>query len=329
MMQAGFLKNDELPALDSFILLQKQKNRVFRHHGNEKLFFSDLLTWEIKKILHENDASAVGLKKDRELIGFCLVKKAELESRVFGKEIYAITHLMSDGDYCQSLENNLKLLTFLITDSGMKTDMLSCRVDSDDYSAIHALEKLSFFLVDGLNTYSYEMKNFSGNPGKHGYATRLYQEDDLEKLKEIARVSFSLDRFHNDQNIPKTQSDTLYEKFFENATKGIGADKVVVAVDNGTPIGFNTLEVQNRLMAGFGIRYGSFILTSVDSHYRDRGVYSSLILSSLQYLEKTSDIVDVRMHFNNYPVHRVLSRLGFTISKAQLTFHRWNKKVTQ
>ena len=322
MRKIGIIKEDELPALYSFICTIHQKKLAFPPNFDNFLL-SDLLFLEIKKIRSENNGYVIGLKSNNNIICFCVIKNAEVESFVFGKEIYSLTHIISSGNYHESLENKLALLSFLTLKFDQKIDMISCRVDYDDISTIHALEKQSYLLVDGLNTYSCEMKNFSNGKNQLGFPTRLYQENDLERLKEIARYSFSTDRFHNDPRIPENLSNILYEKFIENATKGIGADLVMVAEDDGTPIGFNSIEVQNQLIARWGVRVGSFILTSVASEYRNRGVYSSLIIASLKYLRETSDIVQIRMHFNNYPVHRVLSRLGFNITKSQFTLHYW------
>jgi len=322
MIKVGFVQNDELYSLYS-VICNKNIEKVTFPQFFKKPFLSDISLLEIKKIVRENEAYIVGLKNNNALKGFCVIKKAEPESMIIGKEIYSITHMISDGNFRESLKNKLTLLKFLTSNLDQKIDMISCRVDFDDISTIHALEKQSFTLVDGLNTYSFEMKNLSNSKRQPIFPTRLYQENDLERLKEIARLSFSNDRFHNDPRIPKKQSDSLYEKFIENATYGIGADQVMVVEDNGALIGFNSIEVYNRLMARFGIRIGSFILSAVALKHRNRGVYSSMIISSLKYLEETSDIVEIRMHLDNYPVHHVLSKLGFNITKSQLTFHNW------
>jgi GNAT superfamily N-acetyltransferase len=322
MQKVGLIENDELTALFPLICGVNLKNTAFSPNF-DKSFLSDLLFLEIKKIMSENDGYVIGLKSKNKITGFCVIKKAEPESMVFGKEVYSLTHIISDGNYHESLKNKLALLAFLAPDFEKKIDMISCRVDSGDISTIHALEKQSYMLADGLNTYSFEMKNLSTYKRQPVFSTRLYQHADLEQLKEIARLSFSVDRFHNDPFIPKTKSDSLYEKFIENATLGIGADQIMVAENDSIILGFNTIEVQNQLMARYGIKIGSFILTAVALNYRNRGVYSSLIIASLKYLEETSDRAEIRTHFNNYPVHHVLSRLGFTITKSQLTFHRW------
>jgi ribosomal protein S18 acetylase RimI-like enzyme len=205
--------------------------------------------------------------------------------------------------------------------------MVSCRADVHDFSSVHALEKKSFLLMDGLVTYTMDMSKFKKNGQRISCQIRLFDKDDLTKIEKIAQNSFSLDRYHNDCHLPRQQSDILYKEFVKNASKGVGADRILVAVSEGKVIGFNTIESKNRLLAHIGIPVSTFVLNAVSSEYRNRGVYSSLIYESLNELSGQTDEVEIRTHVNNFPVHHALSRLGFKLTRSQVTYHRWNLKI--
>jgi RimJ/RimL family protein N-acetyltransferase len=294
---------------------------------------ADYFFYEIQNAIRINENYIVGLQENGKYIAFCVLKKSETESEILEKQIFSLSHIVSLGSYTTALKNKLKLLDFLNSNFSVCIDMLSCRANANDISTIHALEKQLFIYMDGLVTYSFEMPQRKSRTISPFFTIRLSKKEDLDQIKKIAYTSFSIDRFHNDPHIPKKQSNKIYVKFIENATQGIGADRILVAEYDNEIIGFNSIEIKNRLLAQFGIRIGSFPLNAVSSDYRNRGVYSGLVNDSLIYLNERTDIVEIRAHINNYPVHRALSKLGFKLTLSQITFHHWNtgdnRKYTQ
>jgi len=109
--------------------------------------------------------------------------------------------------------------------------------------------------------------------------------------------------------------------------KGMGADMVLVAECDDRVAGFNTIEYHKSIYSQFGIKIGSFVLNAVAPEYRDRGIYSSLMNESLQYLEGRADLAEIRTQASNFPVHRALPKIGFRLSLSQLTFHAWNPNI--
>lgn len=265
----------------------------------------------------------LGLKEKSHYIAFCILKKAQIESETYKKNIFTITHIISNDSYIPSVNNKIKLLRYIFSKWDTSLDMVSCRTNINDTSTVHALEKIGFLHMDCLGTFSYEMPikaKISKNPN---CCIRLFQDSDLEKLKVIAKKSFTIDRFHSDCKLPKSQSDNLYKTFIENAAIGIGADKIMVAEHKNKVIGFNTIELENRLLAQLGAYVGSFVLNAVSSEYRNQGIYSSLINDSLIYLNNNVDYVEIKTHINNFPVHKVLPKFGFKLTNVQSTFHKW------
>ena len=327
MIQPKILENDEIIELTDLVNTYFFKPYAGYPQLNQEAL-SDYYLSELQKTLAGTGNSIIALQENGTYHAFCVLKKSEVESEILRKQVFCLPALVSTGTYHTALNNKLKLLGFLISDLPGNPDMISCRADTSDLSTIHALEKQCFRYMEGLVTYSFEMPQKKPGTVNTGFTVRQSKKEDLGQLKKIAQTSFSLDRFHNDPHIEKTESDRIYAQFIENAARGIGADRVMVALNNDAVIGFNTIEVQNRLLAQSGIRIGCFVLNAVSSDYRNRGVYSALIHESLISLNEMTDIVEIRVHAQNYPSHRALSKLGFTHILSQVTFHHWITRDT-
>jgi len=326
MIKIKTLEKDELPQLAQLITNYQVASRFNKLRiGREKV--SDYAFFYVEDLINIPGNRIIALTEKNKIKAFCAIKPSETETAVFGKKIFYIDSLLSTGTYQSSLKNKQALLSYFHSYFSKHTDMVSCRADADDFSCVHALEKNSFLLMDGLVTYTMEMSKFRKDDRHFPCNIRLFEKNDLTKIEEIAQTSFSLDRYHNDCHIPVQKSDLLYREFAKNASKGIGADRILVAVSDGNVIGFNTIESKNRLLARIGITMSSFVLNAVSSEYRNMGVYSSLIYESLNNLSGQTDEVEIRTHVNNFPVHRALSRLGFNLTRSQVTFHRWNVKT--
>ncbi len=282
---------------------------------------------EIRKIAAEKENRIITIKENHSPVALCIARKSIVESEVFCKDIFAITHLISGGSYKDSVSNKQKLLRFFLLNIMKSTGMVSCRANSEDLSTIYALENNTFRYMDSLVTYAFDLRKslpeYKGNP----YRIRPVKKTDGDNLKKIVRDSQFMDRFHNDPHFSRKESDRLYETFIGNAIKGKGVDRVLVAECEHQIAGFNTIESQNHHYSSYGIRIGSFVLNAVAPEFRSRGIYSSLMEESLRYTEDSADLVEIRTHAGNYPVHRALPRIGFRLSLSQLTFHAWNAGI--
>jgi len=288
---------------------------------------SEVFFKEIQKIAGDPENHILAVEENRRPVAMCIARKSGVESEVFRKKIYAITHLVSVGSYTDSVSNKQELLRFFAYHYMSGIGIISCRANSEDLSTVHALEKEAYHYMDSLVTYTFDLKQPWPEQKAHPCRIRLVQKRDGNTLKNIVRDSQFIDRFHNDPHIPREESDRLYETFVENAMDGMGADTVLVAECDDKVVGFNTIESQNRLYSSYGIKIGSFVLNAVAPEYRNRGIYSTLMNESLHNLEGNADLVEIRTHPGNLPVHRALPRIGFRLSLSQLTFHAWNPNI--
>lgn len=323
MSRAGIVECDEIPEL--FLLIEGYAFKpYFQYPRFDRRVLSDALFEEIQKIAADKENHIIALKENHRPVAVCIARKAGVESEVFQKKIYAITHLISAGSYKDSVSNKQKLLRFFTRHSLSGIGMVSCRANAEDLSSIHALEKETYRCMDTTVTYTCDLKQQRHERKGVLYRIRPVQRGEGDTLKTIVRDAEFPDRFHKDPHIPRKDSDRLYETFVKNAINRIGADTVLVAECDDKVVGFNTIESQNRLYSPYGIKIGSFVLNAVRQEYRNRGIYSSLIHESLHYLKDSADLVEIRTHPGNFPVHRALPGLGFRLSLLQLTFHAWN-----
>ncbi|MDD1683356.1 MAG: GNAT family N-acetyltransferase [Methanoregula sp.] len=323
MSRAGIVERDEISEL--FLLIGGYPFKPYSQYSRfDRRVLADALCKEIETIAADRENYIIAVKEHHQPVAVCIARKSGVESEVFNKKIYAITHVISAGSYVDSVANKQKLLRFFNRHCMRGTGMVSCRANAQDLSTIHALENERYRCMDTLVTYTFDLNQFQHEQKGFPCRIRPVQKKDGNALKDIVRNSQFIDRFHNDPHISRKDSNRLYETFIGNAMKGMGADMVLVAECDDKVVGFNTIESQNSLYSRYGIKIGSFVLNAVAPEYRNRGIYTRLIQESLQYLKDSADLAELRTHSHNLPVHRALPQLGFRLSLSQLTFHAWN-----
>lgn len=326
MSKVSILKRDEI--FELFGLIEESPFKpYFQYPRFDCSNLSEAFFKNLQAIAADPNSHIIALKEEDHPVAFCVARKSGIESEIFHKKIYAIPYLISAGSYKDSMSNKQKLLRFFSRYYMSGIGMVSCRANSEDLSTIHALEKERYRYMDTLVTYAIDLKQPRPKYQSIPYRIRPVQKSEVTTLKKIVRDSHFMDRFHNDPHIPRKESDRLYETFIENAVKGKGADAVFIAECESKVVGFNTIEIQNRLYSPFGIKIGSFVLNAVAPEFRSQGIYSNLMHESLQYLQDRADLAEIRTHAGNAPVHRALPRLGFRLSLSQLTFHAWNTNI--
>lgn len=144
--------------------------------------------------------------------------------------------------------------------------------------------------------------------------------ENLQYLKDIARNSFKIDRFHSDKNLPDNLCDLYYDKWIENSYNGY-ADKVIVAHYNNDVVGFTTGNLKPDE------EFSQLVLSAVSDKYRGIGVYTSMIHHGTKWLfnnksYKTKGII-VGTQIDNIAVQKAWIRLGYTIYDSQYVFQKY------
>lgn len=198
---------------------------------------------------------------------------------------------------------------------------LTCRVSTADKLAANGVVRNNFRIADTLVTYCFWLGKSRLTPVTHRCTLGDCREEDIPRLKEIARTSFKIDRFHTDPALPNDLCDLYYEKWFENSCHGL-ADKVSVAYHDGKPVGFSTGKYTE------GDEFIHMVLSAVDAEARGLGVYTSMeydVVSWAQGVAKDRPHIKgilLGTQIDNVIVQKTWIRLGFTMYESQYVFQR-------
>lgn len=247
---------------------------------------------------------------------------SELEKDKFNSEIFKIPMgnlVIERCDQGQELDACISLALKKGKEEGFKH--ITCKVPTNDIESVNALERAGFFLVDTALTYTFVI-------GKHSLKNMNYEcvlddckENDLDRLKTIAKESYKIDRFHSDKTLPNELCDKYYEKWVENSYYGF-ADKTLVAYYNGLPVGFETGKRRK------GTPYYDLVLSAVDKNARGLGIYTSMIHYMTQHVidlskrDESLKAILLETQVDNIPVLKAWINLGYTAESSLYVMHK-------
>lgn len=270
----------------------------------------------------------VALRKSK-VVGLGILEELEWDSNIFEIKMARINNLTADDTSLEAERVKDSLLRFLSRESadrGIKH--LSCKVNTDDFTSIHALERNRFNLMDTVLDYTFDFRKYPIKDFNPPCVIRSFKEKDINSIVEVAREAFSnhFGRFHSDKRLRKRAVE-LYAKWAENACQGYG-DIVFVAELNKRIIGYSVWRIPNLSEKLLGIRIGSYNIGVVRPDAHGKGIFKALTLAGMKWFEGKVDIIEGPTHVNNYPVQRGYATLMWKIVDARHTFHKWIRNET-
>lgn len=129
--------------------------------------------------------------------------------------------------------------------SGDGPAMVMWRVESDDLASLHAAEGVGFRCMETSLTWVNDLERAHLNDPVSTEGLVLLdltdgaaQDSELfEPLRAGARMVMSLDHYHADPRLSDDRCDALYERRFERALRGEGADVAVIRLVDGEVFG--------------------------------------------------------------------------------------------
>lgn len=228
-------------------------------------------------------------------------KKESFDSEVFGFRVAKIE--IVDSKNVKGLIENL---------IANKVKYATYRVQSNNFSTIHALEKSGFILVDGLISLRIDISNRKKR--KTTWRIREADKNDSLKLKNLTFGLYSTSRVFNDSLISKKKANEFYVRWIENSILGKAADSVLIWEEDGKILGYITLQ-----------KKGQIPLLGVSSKARGKGIAKRLINACFnKFKEWKVENIIVETQMDNIPALRVYSACGFKIIDSFLTL-RWAK----
>ena len=177
---------------------------------------------------------------------------------------------------------------------------LSAKIDIMEKERLNAFLPCGFNLVDTQIMYEIPLKS----TGCHVITgiSRPYDILDKNRIIEIAKYAYKIDRFHSDPSLQNDRCDYYYQKWKENLCEGL-ADKVFVIDINDYPVGFTTLKYDNKTARA--------VLAAVDSKYQGNGYYSALMEDVVNFLlQKGFEYLYLGTQLANLASLRTVGRLN-------------------
>lgn len=257
--------------------------------------------------------------------GLIIFNRLAWDSQQLGFGVGQIEYLIASGDYEIQYAVKEALLTALL-EACLQQDLhyFIARVNTSDLSSIHILERHGFITVDGILTFSLDLRNERWPLNSSCYEIRLFQPQDIEQIKDIARSSYMYDRFHSDSLIPKAVADELHAVWLENSCLGKAADAVVVAVDKGRILGFATCKIDRQTTQHLGLTIGTIVLVATAADVRRQGIAKAVTYGALEWFRSQGvDIVEVGTQLRNIPASRLYESCGFQLIASSLSLRKW------
>jgi RimJ/RimL family protein N-acetyltransferase len=237
------------------------------------------------------------------------------DSEQFGIPAARLDQLDAPGPYAEARDHKRQLLAAVLDQCRQAgIHHLSARVDSGDFTTIHALEEAGFELLDGIQTFLLPLKE------KHAWppsGTRPFEPGDLPEILEIARTAFVFDRFHADPALPPGAAGRVKESWTRNCCLGTAADAVVVAEEEGRVASYVACRADRN--AG----HGTILLVATAGWARGRGAARRASSAALHWFGGQGlKAVEVGTALRNIPAARLYEGLGFRLIRTSLTFRK-------
>jgi len=262
--------------------------------------------------------------------GFILINELAWDSNIFGKRMAALTEFLVRPESEEKAQIADMLVQQAITKArSEKYEFLMGKVYTDDVISIHALEKAGFALVDTLLDYSVDFRKveFIKIPVPEvaqGVKIRFAEKRDVDELADLARSSFAnhFGRYHSDPRISRKDATQTYVEWMNSSLNGYADYFVLAEIDNriaGLSIWKKTSALEKKLP----IRLGHYSIGAIHPDFFGRKLFSILTYEGMKLLQPEVDMIEGPTHINNYAVQRGYARLGWQISDARHSFHKW------
>ena len=286
---------------------------------------------EIRQLLSSGGAIGLVAQISGTLSGLAICAPLLWESPLLGKSMWAIKYIgVAPGPRDVSSVATRLIAEVVRHVAERNADFLLCRAIPSDTAIIHALESNGFLLMDTLLNFVFDCRGHGSNSGQRqvpkGFTLRLATASDIEPLAEVAHSSFAghFGRFHADPRIGHDVATQIYQEWIRSCANG-WADWVVVAMHGDRIAGYSAWKKPSALDQRHGIRLGHYSIGAVHPDFFGRGLFTALTHAGMEQVRSSADWIEAPTHIDNYAVQRGFLRLGWRITGAQHSFHKWLK----
>jgi ribosomal protein S18 acetylase RimI-like enzyme len=262
--------------------------------------------------------------------GFVVYNDSPWDSEITGRRIGTVKHLAvspSDGVGTEILHELIDELTRNLAKRG--TQCVVCKVQSNEFVAIHALEQQAFLLMDTLQDFVFDFSRTPIEaidlPGRDGQLKiRCAKPGDLPALMAISEKAFAdyFGRYHADPQMPPGAATKIYTEWVRSAFQG-WADWILVAELDDKIAGYGLWRKALKTEEKNSLSIAHYDLGATDPEFRGRGLRTALTLEGMAIARGCAQYLIGPVHVSNYPAQHTLHKLGWRISGARHSFHKW------
>lgn len=283
---------------------------------------------EIAQDLVDESSTAFVSRTSEHINGLVLCGDSPWDSKVVGRRVAVIKHFTQADDADPEVLD--ELLNEVVQHAANRgTECLTCKVQALHRAGIHALERRGFFLMDTLLDFVFDssrtpLESVSIPKRPNSLRTRLAKPEDLPEVLTLNEKAFAryFGRYHSDPKMPPGTGAKVYDQWVRSSFEG-WADWILVAEVDDRIAGYamwkkaSPLEVEHR----FDIAHCN--LTAIHPDFSGQGLFTELALEGMRMAQGFSKHLDVPVHVSNYPAHRAWLKLGWKITGARHSFHKW------
>jgi GNAT superfamily N-acetyltransferase len=262
--------------------------------------------------------------------GFIVYNDSPWDSEITGRRIGTVEHIAvaaGDDSGKEILQELLDALTRSLADS--ETQCVVCKVHSNESPVIHALEQRGFLLMDTLLDFVFDFSRTpieEINPPKRDkhLAIRRAKPGDVSALMAINEKAFAgyFGRYHEDPQMPPGTATKIYAQWVRSAFEG-WADWILVAEVDGRIAGYGLWRKPLEIEAKNSLGIAHYDLAAIDPEFLGRGLWTALMFDGMAIARDYAQYLVGPVHVCNYPVQHTLQKLGWRISSARHSFHKW------
>jgi GNAT superfamily N-acetyltransferase len=197
---------------------------------------------------------------------------------------------------------------------------LIARCPVDKLNTTQKMEQHGFLLLDTLLYLEHNLMQTSLPDAANTTHIRPFAQHDVAEVAHTAAEMFQnyASHYAADPRLDQKKCDEVYVSWaVRSCLDRTVADEVLVAKQDGQIVGFGVLN-QPDPTTGDGRLYG--VLPTVQG----RGIYRALMVRSLEWCrEQGCTRMLYSTQITNVATQKVCARLGFEMSHAYYTFHRW------
>jgi hypothetical protein len=251
------------------------------------------------------------------------------DTSVVGRRMGVIKHIAETNEAGSSATLDA-LLEEVIRDATRRgIECLTCRVQARHLTAIHALQRHGFLLMDTLLDFLFDstrtpLESINVPRPLNNLRTRLATPADLAEVLRVTQKMFAtyFGRYHSDPKMPPGTGTKVYEEWVRSAFAG-WADWILLAEVDGRIAGYTLWQNPSGLELKHSLDTAHCRLGGIHPAFFEQGLYSALKLEAMRVAHNYAEHFDQPTHACNYPAHRGTLKLGWKIAGVRHSFHKW------